>query len=304
MPIPEQQLSTWSNIGATVASMNTYNSIKTAIDGINWRDIVKYDLYLQGSYRNSTNIIGESDVDVIAQLTSIFQYDTSSLNPEQSSIFQEVYSKEGEFTLADFKESTFIGLKDYYGDQNVSLGSKAIDIVGTNGRLHSDVVCCIEFRKYRSFSRGNNQDYVSGIKFYSTKESRWVINFPKIHYQNGVDKNSQERTTQNYKPVTRIFKNIKSYLVQKNIISKDLAPSYFIQCLLYNLPDNSFIGNSYQTILVQLLNELVAKINNNQLPNFVIQSNQLPLFGDSKEQWNINDAITFIKAIIELYKNW
>jgi hypothetical protein len=304
MAIPEQQLSVWSNIGATVASTNTYNSIKTAIDGIGWKDIVQYDLYLQGSYRNSTNIRGDSDVDVIAQLTSIFHYDTSSLSQEQSSTFQEVYSKEGEFTLSGFREATFKGLQEYYDKENVSQGSKAIDIIGFNGRLNADVLCCLEFRKYKSFSRANTQDYISGIKFYSTKESRWVINFPKIHYDNGVNKNSQARTNQNYKPVTRIFKNLKSHLVQNNIISSDLAPSYFIQCLLYNLPDNLFRGNTYQSIVVQLLNGLVADVNNNRFQNYVCQNEQLKLFGETKEQWNTPDAIAFIKAIIELYKNW
>jgi hypothetical protein len=303
MAIPEQQLSTWSNIGAAVASTNTYNSIKTAIDGIGWNDIVEYDLYLQGSYRNATNTRGDSDVDVIAQLTSIFQYDISSLSNEQSSTFQEVYSKKGEFSLNDFKQATFDGLQKYYGKQNVSLGSKAIDIVGNNGRLHADVLCCLEFRKYKSFTKENNQNYIPGIKFYSNNESRWVVNFPKLHYQNGVNKNSQLRTNQNYKPVTRIFKNIKSYLVQNNIISKDLAPSYFIQCLLYNLPDNSFIGSTYQTILVQLLNDLVECANNNQLQNFISQNEQLNLFGDTKEQWNLTNAIAFIKAIVELNRN-
>jgi len=304
MAITEQQLLTWSNLGATVASTNTYNSIKAAIDDIKWIKEVKYDTYLQGSYRNFTNIRGDSDVEVIAQLTSIFQYDNSSLSQEQSSMFQEVYSKGANFSLNDFRQATFKGLQDYYGKQNVSLGSKAIDVVGFNGRLNADVLCCIEFRKYKSFSKANSQDYFSGIKFYSTNESRWVISYPKLHYHNGVNKNSQDRTNGNYKPVTRIFKNIKLYLVQKNIISKNLAPSYFIQCLLYNLPHNLFKGNSYQSILVQLLNGLVASTNNNQLKDYICQHRQLELFGKAKEQWNVNDAIAFIKVIIELYKNW
>lgn len=304
MAISEQQLSTWSNIGATVASGTTYTSVKTGIDSINWRDIVSYDIYLQGSYRNSTNIYGESDVDIVAQLTSIFNYDTSTLTENQVSQFQQIYSKEAEFTLEGFKQATFEGLQKYYGANYVSLGNKAIDIEAANGRLHADVLCCIEHRKYNSFSTTNTQDYISGIKFYVSNENRWSINFPKQHYQNGVDKNSYDRTRQNYKPVTRIFKNAKAYLVNNNTISNDLAPSYFTQCLLYNLSDNLFIGNSYQSIFQQLIVAIANAINNNQLDNFRCQNGQLKLFGTAKEQWTKENATQFAQALIQLYNEW
>ena len=59
------------------------------------------------------------------------------------------------------------------------------------------------------------------------------------HYENGVTKN---RNTNNYyKPIIRMFKNIRSYLVDQNIISIKAATSYYIECLLYNVDDVLFL---------------------------------------------------------------
>jgi len=56
MPIPLSQLSTWSNQGGTTSAQQTHLSIRGLLEnkytGIN--------TYLQGSYRNSTNIYGST----------------------------------------------------------------------------------------------------------------------------------------------------------------------------------------------------------------------------------------------------
>jgi len=57
MAIPEAQLETWSHQGATVTSESTNGSIKTALESSNSKIKNKNtDIYLQGSYKNSTNI--------------------------------------------------------------------------------------------------------------------------------------------------------------------------------------------------------------------------------------------------------
>src|SRR6266566_4716777 len=72
MAISGTQLSTWSNQGATTSSQATYTSIKAAIDQHKWPDGMKYVVYLQGSYPNFTNIRGNSDVDIVVEMTSMF----------------------------------------------------------------------------------------------------------------------------------------------------------------------------------------------------------------------------------------
>lgn len=81
MTISEAQLEVWANQGAVVLSKQTHESIRLALAAdsslIKGKD---YEIYLQGSYRNTTNIRGDSDVDIVVELKSTFAPDTSLLS--------------------------------------------------------------------------------------------------------------------------------------------------------------------------------------------------------------------------------
>ena len=72
MPIPESQLKTWSNQGATEGSVKSYASIKAALDAYEWPEGMRPEVYLQGSYPNHTNTRGNSDVDVVAEMDCVY----------------------------------------------------------------------------------------------------------------------------------------------------------------------------------------------------------------------------------------
>ena len=81
MKIPENQLRTWSQLGAQARSQRTYQSIRNALDRHVWPPAMgSPSVYLQGSYRNHTNIAGDSDVDVVVESSGVF-YD--NLTPEE-----------------------------------------------------------------------------------------------------------------------------------------------------------------------------------------------------------------------------
>ena len=75
LPIPESQLSRWSDHGSQDAAKHTRAVIGRALDAYRWPAGVKYDFYLQGSYQNDTNISGDSDIDVLLELKSTFYHD-------------------------------------------------------------------------------------------------------------------------------------------------------------------------------------------------------------------------------------
>ena len=77
MPIPESQLKTWSHRGAVRTAKQTHESIRKALEAYNWPSEAQYEVYLQGSYKNYTNIRGDSDVDVVVQLNSTFSHNLS-----------------------------------------------------------------------------------------------------------------------------------------------------------------------------------------------------------------------------------
>jgi tRNA nucleotidyltransferase (CCA-adding enzyme) len=89
MVLSEAQLQTWSNKGALTTSINAHESIRNALLSDNSPIKGKnMDFYLQGSYKNDTNVRGDSDVDVVIQLKDPFYRDISQLTTEQQSLYQ------------------------------------------------------------------------------------------------------------------------------------------------------------------------------------------------------------------------
>src|SRR5437762_829029 len=103
MPIPESQIETWSRQGAVSSSAATYQSIRTALTAatspVRNRILTgEADVYLQGSYRNDTNIRGDSDVDAVVELSSTFY---SNLTEAEK---QSLYLTAAAYSWADFRK--------------------------------------------------------------------------------------------------------------------------------------------------------------------------------------------------------
>jgi len=283
MAIPESQLQTWSHQGAVTTAKATADSIKNAFDSYNnWPTGIDFDVYLQGSYKNDTNIRGDSDVDVVAQLNSTFY---SNLLDDQKRI---LVLTQASYSWSDFRADVLKALGDYYGQSRITECNKSIKINENNGRLPADVIVCSQYRRYKTVS---GYDYVEGVCFWTKNDNRQVVNYPKIHYDNGVSKH--QNSNKWYKPSVRMFKNIR------NSISGDSTPAYFLECMLYNVPNASF-GTSYGDTFCNVVNWL----NKADLGGFVCQNGQVNLFGSSQEQWDTAQAGQVIKNLISLWNNW
>lgn len=284
----ESQLeSHWSNRGAVETAKKTHKSIRHALDQYDWPDWVRYDLFLQGSYKNHTNIHGDSDVDTVVRLDSVYRKDLSALTKAQ----KEVYKERTTYTsnsLSDFDEHVTEALKNHYNDEgilaedNVSQKDKCIAV--QTPYLDADVVVCQKFRLYYSTDDSNPEgyNYVTGIAF-DTRSGNEIINFPKRHYRNGTDKH--QSTRQRFKPMVRCFKNARTHLVKKGEIPKDLAPSYFVECLVYNAPDGCF-KRSYRDSF-----EAIIKYHQgSDLSGMHTQDELLRMFGTDETQWSVSKA--------------
>lgn len=126
-----------------------------------------------------------------------------------------------------------------------------------------------------------------------------VINYPNLHYDNGCAKNSATRTIGWYKRTVRMFKNARTYLIDKERISSDLAPSYFSEGLIYNAADADF-GGTYRDTFARVVTCL-SKMPANQM---ICQNGQYSLFGTSDTQWSAANADRLLQAFIDLWKNW
>jgi len=279
MSIPESQLEIWAHQGAVTTAKLTKDSIKYALDSYNyWPDNINYDLYLQGSYKNNTNIWGDMDVDIILQLNNSF---CSNLNEEQNKLLGIVNAS---YFLSDFRKDV--------------IGNKTIKLKEDGSRLPADILVCLQYRNYFKL---NYSTYIEGILFWTRNESREIINYPKLHYDNGVSKN--KKCDNLYKPAVRIFKNVRTYLSNKKILDKRLIPSYFLESLLYNVPNDKF-DRSYQITFLGVLTWIMDSLLANQCENYLCQNEQLPLFGNTPEQWSKHDALIFLTKLSEFWRTY
>jgi len=137
MPIPEAQLQTWSGQGAVTNSASTHSVLRNALAAHKWPSYFGYTDYLQGSYANTTNIRGDSDVDIVIECTSIF-YNNFSADEKQT-----LELTPGSHSLDDFRNEVINALVAYYGSQHVDTsGANSIKVLpsDTSNRLYADVV--------------------------------------------------------------------------------------------------------------------------------------------------------------------
>ncbi len=298
--IPESQLETWSNIGAQKTSALTYQAVSNCLDSYNWRNS-KPEVFLQGSYGNDTNTYGSSDVDIVVLYKPSFKSDTTALSSAEK-LLQDLSFSSASYLFADFRADVLSALKKTFGNA-VTEERRCLKIKGENGRQPADVLPCVLHKKYISFST-TFDNYQEGVTFYIPSEERWAANFPKLHLSNGSLKNNSERTNGQYKKIVRIFKNARTYLIDKRIISKDLASSYFLECMLFNVPDPYFTTD-LQYSFKEILKFLLVAFENNTNEYFVSQDGQSKLFANFIHgYWPKANAIKLIVALADLGKNW
>lgn len=298
MAIPQSQLDTWSKQGAITSSSAAYNSIRTALlkttSPLASRGV---EIFLQGSYANSTNIYGDSDVDVVVLYGDTFHSDLSALTPVERQLHEATYST-APYQWTHLRDETLTALRGHYGSSAVTLGTKAIKVRTGYGTKPADVVPALQFRRYATFANQNNLTGHFGIQFFDSLNNP-VMNYPKYHIDRGEEKNKTERTNGQYKSTIRIFKNFRNYLVDHGLLNDGIAPSYFIECALFNVPDKLFVGLSQNTVPV-ILDYLL----NTPYAGFYCQNGVLPLIGDTATQWPATNFATFLKAAKSKWNNW
>jgi hypothetical protein len=294
MAIPESQLETWSHQGSITQSKDTYATVKRALEAADTKYAGKsFDVFLQGSYGNDTNIYAESDVDVVIRLDSIYFYDTSALTPQQLAAFNADLTP-ATYSYADYKSHVVSALEKSFGAASVNADKKAVKIKANGNRRNADVVVAAQFRRYYPGLLG--MQYERGICFLTP--SGRVVNYPKQHSANCTAKH--QATNEWFKPMVRILKNMRNKLVEDGAIERGSAPSYFIEGLLYNVLDDKF-GNSYGSTFVAAMNWIFQAKRN----DFVCANKQHYLVRDSVATcWPCANCDQFLNAAAALWNDW
>ena len=251
--------------------------IRKALQAYSWPSEFKYEVFLQGSYKNDTNLGGDSDVDVVVRLST-------KLKPGVAELTGERLQEDGSHMFVyqqwkSFRDEALKALRAKFGRAAKS-GRKTLKV--SKGRIPADADLVVTL------------SYKQGIAFYLPGERRWVVSFPQQHHRRGQKK--EKATNYRFKRTVRMFKEARNRLVKRGALKKEDAPSYFIECLLYNVPDGLFKQDLAPTYTV-----ILGWMKKARLKEFVCQNGQVPLFGRGREQWNVQKAQAFLKALQGLW---
>jgi hypothetical protein len=203
------------------------------------------DSFLQGSYCNDTNIYGDSDVDIVLRTRALFQYNTDKLPEPQKGAFHRDYPSAPEYDLRSFKQDAITWLSEKYGSDLDTSGKKALRLKPSGNRRSADVLLVSPHRRYTSYVSVQEAQFVEGVRFLTSSNTS-IINYPKQHSDNLTTKH--KATNQWFKPVVRIYKNMRTRMVENGLIKAGTAPSYFVEGMLYNVPNEHFGGGYQKTV--------------------------------------------------------
>jgi hypothetical protein len=247
------------------------------------------EIFPQGSYRNNTNVRQDSDVDICVRCMDTCGNDFSQV---PGLTMEGVGMIPATYLYPQFKNEVEAALVAKFGEKGVTRGPKAFDVHANGYRVDADVVAVIEHRRYYRNWRGEVQ-YYSGTEFYPDNGGK-IINWPHQHYASGVEKN--KATGSRFKYITRVLKRLRYRMEDDGIATAKPIPSYFIECLVWNAPNNCFGHDTY----VADVRAVLAHLFNNTMRDDTCQEwtevNELKYLFHWQQPWTRQQGFDFISA--------
>lgn len=295
--ITKAKLDRWTNSETAdlEEAKETHHELREGLEDRDLKGVSKgleFTTKLQGSYRNTTMVHGSGDVDILVIRNDTFVADFS----EVTSLPHDPPTQNPRRMFDEHREGVFRTLQAQYGQQAIEQTDKAIEVDTEELPLGADVVPVVRYRRYWDRTP---YDYTKGIVFWSQNGVR-IENFPQQHRIQGSLKNS--RTNGRYKPTVRIFKNLRNTLVGQDGFVKDDAPSYYIECLLSNVPDPIIRRPDVRDRVEGILEQLETDAHDD-FPDYTVQHGMKSLFGEHPTQWNISDGRDFVDAARDFYES-
>jgi hypothetical protein len=285
--VSEQTLQTWATApGQTEQTKcdNAVTAVRKAIDANNSLLRRNIRVFAQGSYCNRTNVRQDSDVDVCVRCAETMFYDI----PPGTSPADFNFTVPAAYPYPQFKNDVGSALTTYFVKGQVVRGNKAFDIRENTYRIAADAVPCFT---YKNFSLTGPP--LEGVAFVPDNGQR-IVNWPDQNYANGVAKNTATGTR--FKDAVRILKRLRYKMQEENIAAAGPIPSFLIECLAYNVPDETLRLNTYtSTIRESLVHMYNGTQNAQSCANWNEVNERKSLFG-AEQVWTCQQVNSFVLA--------
>lgn len=218
---------------------NAERAVRKAISASEKLCSKSIEVFAQGSYANRTNVREDSDVDIC-----VLCKDTCFPNYTMSEGLNDAvlgHTTPASYPYGTFKNDVEAALRSYFGKDSVTRGNKAFDVHANTYRLDADVVACCEHLRYTGTPE--NHSHLSGTQLIPDNGGQ-VVNWPRQNYENGVDKNTN--TGRRFKAVVRILKRLRNEMAAEGHATAKPIPSYLIECLVWNVPNDAFGHDTYK----------------------------------------------------------
>jgi hypothetical protein len=195
------------------------------------------------------------------------------------------------YSYADFKNDVDAALISYFGKGAVTRGNKAFDVHANTYRVDADVVPCFEHRRYMGTTE--NHWYEEGTQL-NPDSGRKIINWPQQNYDNGVEKN--EATKRGFKAGVRILKRLRNEVADNDIEAAEPIPSYLLECLCWNVPNEGFLHGSFTADVRYALAHLWNETRTIDTCKEWGEVNELKYLFRAGQPWERDQVNTFLQA--------
>lgn len=275
---------------------NAINMVRKALAECEELQEFAIDVFAQGSYANNTNVRQESDVDLCVMLREPFFCEFAN----GKSARDYGYVSATRLSFPEYKAYVLSALYQKFGREQVTGKNKSINISSNSYRVNADVVPCWQYKNYRFNNSIDPDEYVEGIMYFAKEDGSCVVNYPKRHIQNGIDKN--KNTNHYYKGLVRIMKHIRNDMVQEYRADGEKITSFLIECLVWNIPDEVITGYETWEETIQEANDYLMRYLDWGIAEGCHEVNGiLPLFREGRK-WTIPETREFLRQM-KIYIN-
>lgn len=263
---------------------NAVSAIRNAIKASDKLGARNVFVFVQGSYRNNTNVRQDSDVDIGILCRDTFFHDPlpEGLTRQRLGILDASYH------FPQFKNEVESALVDYFGHAAVARGNKAFDVHETSYHVEADIAPFFEHRRYSA-----DATYIEGVELQTDNGEKRIINWPEQHYENGCQKNTATGTR--FKSVVRVLKALSSEMAEKHVSGSEI-PGFLIECLVWNVPNDRFQNSTYTADVAAAIIFLYENTKTSDLCEDWGEVSELKYLINPDQKWTREQANAFTVA--------